>query len=264
MRIAGLYRYPVKGLSPEPMARVALAAGAFVPGDRIHAIENGPSGFDPAAPVHRSKRHYLMLMRNEALARLVTAYDHDTGVLVVREAGSEVARGDLGTAEGRAAIEAFFAGFMGDALDGPPKVLSAPDGYRFTDSPTGYVSLVNRASLAEIEARVGSPVDPLRFRANLVVEDLAPFAEHDLVGRTLAGPSGLRLVVRERTVRCAATNVDPATGIRDLAIPRTLMQAYGHMDCGVYAEVVADGTLAVGERLAVVPAEETGRAPLPF
>ncbi|MGJ3261603.1 MAG: MOSC domain-containing protein [Salinarimonas sp.] len=264
MRIAGLYRYPVKGLSPEPLARVALAAGAFVPGDRIHAIENGPSGFDPAAPVHRSKRHYLMLMRHEALARLETAYDHDTGVLVVRDAGTEVARGDLGTPEGRAAVEDFFAGFMGAAADGPPQVLTAPDGYRFTDSPTGFVSLVNRASLAAIEARVGAPVDPLRFRANLVVEDLPAFAEHDLVGRTLAAPSGLRLVVRERTVRCAATNVDPATGIRDLAIPRALMQAFGHMDCGVYAEVVADGTIAVGERLAPVSREEAGRAPLPF
>ncbi|GGK35359.1 MOSC domain-containing protein [Salinarimonas ramus] len=264
MRIAGLYRYPVKGLSPEPMARVALEAGAYVPGDRLYAVENGPSGFDPRNPVHRSKRHYLMLMRHEALARLETRYDHDTHVLTIRDGGAEAARGDLSTGEGRAAIEAFFLAYMGDALDGMPKVLAAPEGFRFTDSPTGYVSLVNRASLAELEGRVGTPVDPLRFRANLVVEGLPAFAELDLVDHVLAGPSGLRLRVRERTVRCAATNVDPTTGIRDLAIPKTLMQAYGHADCGVYAEIVAGGSLAVGERLTLEPARAAASASLPF
>ena len=47
-RIAALYRYPVKGLSPEPLERVSLQAGGTFPGDRAFAIENGPSGFDPA------------------------------------------------------------------------------------------------------------------------------------------------------------------------------------------------------------------------
>ena len=45
-----IYRYPVKGLSPEPLPRVALQAGQTLPADRRYAIENGPSGFDPAAP----------------------------------------------------------------------------------------------------------------------------------------------------------------------------------------------------------------------
>lgn len=264
MRIAGLYRYPVKGLSPEPLARVALAAGGHVPGDRLFAVENGPSGFDPAAPEHKKKICYLVLMRHEALARLRTRYDAQAGVLTIDENGVEAARGDLATEAGRAAIAGFLAAHLGEgALRGPPRVLSAPDGYRFLDDPTGYVSIVNRASVAALEERVGMPVDPMRFRANVLVEDLAPWAELDMVGRVLAAPSGLRLRVTSRIVRCAATDVDPATGIRDLAIPRTLMQAYGHMDCGVYAEVLAGGALSVGERLTPAAAPET-RAALPF
>ena len=264
MRIAGLYRYPVKGLSPEPMARVALETGGHVPGDRLFAIENGPSGFDPAAPEHKPKISYLVLMRHEALARLQTRYDAQAGVLVVDENGIEVARGDLATEEGRAEIAGFFAAFLGErALRGEPRVLGAPDGYRFLDTPTGYVSIVSRASVAALEERVGMPVDPMRFRANVLVEDLAPWAEHDLVGRVLAAPSGLRLRVTSRITRCAACDVDPATGIRDLAIPRTLMQAYGHIDCGVYAEVLAGGALSVGERLA--PTDELeARTVMPF
>jgi uncharacterized protein YcbX len=60
----------------------------------------------------------------------------------------------------------------------------------------------------------------------------------------LTAPGGVRLKVTKRIVRCAATNVDPGTGLRDLQIPKALMQAYGHADCGVYAEVVGGGTLA--------------------
>jgi uncharacterized protein YcbX len=53
--------------------------------------------------------------------------------------------------------------------------------------------------------------------------------------------------VVKRIVRCAATDVDPDTGMRDLAIPKTLMQNFDHMDCGVYAEVIESGTVAIGD-----------------
>ncbi len=98
-------------------------------------------------------------------------------------------------------------------------MLAAPPQYRFTDSPTGYVSLINRASVQMLEDDLGVPVDPLRFRGNLLVDGLAPFAELDMVGQVIEAPSGLRLKVTKRTVRCAATNVDPSTGLRDLDIP---------------------------------------------
>jgi len=59
IRISALYRYPVKGLSPERLARVTLTPGDPMPHDRRYAIENGPSGFDPAAPVHLPKIVFL-------------------------------------------------------------------------------------------------------------------------------------------------------------------------------------------------------------
>ncbi len=256
MRIASLHRYPVKGLSPERISRADLAEGAYFPGDRLFAIENGPSGFDPAAPAHQPKVKFLMLMKNEALARLRTRYLDATGELVIEEGGREAARGNLATPAGRVAIEAFFRRSLPGELRGPQKVLTAPEGHRFTDSRSGYVSLINLASVAALEGVVGAPLDPLRFRGNLHLDGLAPWAEFDLVGRVLAGPGGVRLKVTKRIERCAATNVDPGTGLRDLAIPKALMRAYGHFDCGVYAQVLAGGALAEGEHLAVEPARQ--------
>jgi uncharacterized protein len=251
LTVTALHRYPVKGLSPEPLAAAALTPGSYFPGDRLFAVENGPSGFDPAAPVHQPKIKYLMLMRNEALARLRTTYDDATGELTIREGDREAARGDLGARHGRLAIEAFFRRYLPGELRGPPKVLAAGDGYRFTDSPRGYVSLINLASVAAVEDMVGAPVDPLRFRGNLHVTGLPAFEELDLVGATLTTESGLGLKIIKRIVRCAATNVDPATGRRDLAIPAALQKNLGHADCGIYAEVVAGGEVRAGDVLRV-------------
>ncbi len=263
MRVAAIYRHPIKGFTPERLARVELEAGAHFPGDRLFAVENGPSGFDPAAPEHQPKIKYLMLMRNEALARLVTAYDDATGVLTVSHGKREAVRAELGTEEGRAAFERFLEGWMpADQLRGPPRLLTAPAGYRFMDSRSGYLSILNLASVAALEERIGAPVDPLRFRANLLVEGLKPWEEFDLLDRVLEGPSGLRLKITKRIDRCAATSVDPRTGIRDLPVVRTLMSAWGHVDCGVYAEVVAGGALAEGHRLTL--AEEPAPARLAF
>ena len=60
---------------------------------------------------------------------------------------------------------------------------------------------------------------------------------------------GARLKVVKRIQRCAATEVDPDTGIRDVPVPRTLMDNFGNADCGVYAEAIAGGEIAVGDTI---------------
>ena len=82
-KIHSIYRYPIKGLSPEPLPHIALTPGETIPGDRLYAIENGPSGFDPAAPAYLPKTHFLMLMRNERLASLRTTFDQVSHVLTI-------------------------------------------------------------------------------------------------------------------------------------------------------------------------------------
>ncbi len=249
--IQAIYRYPVKGLSAESLARISLGVGDTVPGDRLYAIENGPSGFDPAAPVYLSKQHFLMLMRNERLAALRTAFDHSSHTFTVTRDGHAVVCGDLRTREGRASIEHYFAEFCADELRGPPKILHAP-GHSFSDVARKVVSIINLNSVGAIEELVGVPVHPLRFRANVYVEGWPAWSELDLLGRVLAAGPSTRLKVVKRIVRCAATNVDPQTGIRDLNVPHTLMRTYGHGDCGIYAEVVRAGEIAVGATIEVM------------
>jgi uncharacterized protein YcbX len=248
--IQAIHRYPVKGLTPEPLPETMLAVRQTVPFDRMYAIENGPSGFDPAAPDYLPKQRFLMLMRNARLAELRTAFDETSHTLTIRSENREAARGDLRAPDGCAVIERFFAEFCADELRGPPKVLRAED-HSFSDVARKVISIINLASVAALEDATGAAVHPLRFRGNLQIAGWPAWHEFDLLNRDISiGPSA-RLKVVKRIVRCAATEVDPDTGIRDLEIPRTLMKAYGHVDCGVYAEVIEAGPIAIGDTVMV-------------
>jgi uncharacterized protein len=249
--IDSIYRYPVKGLSPQPLSNVALDVGEMLPADRRYAIENGPSGFDPLAPAWLPKPHFLMLMRDGWLAALHTHFEDANHTLTIRRNGEILAKGDLETPEGRNAIERFFASTYAGEIKGPPKILTSP-GHRFSDVARKVVSIINLGSLRAIENMVYASVHPLRFRANLYVRGWPAWHEFDLVGETLAiGEARLKVV--KRITRCAAINVDPDTAARDLNIPQTLMRRLGHAECGIYAEVIEPGTIGVGD---TVGAEE--------
>jgi uncharacterized protein YcbX len=242
--VAALYRYPVKGLTPEPLESVDLKSGETLPFDRAYAIENGPGRFDPEAPRHLPKITFLMLMRDERLATLRSTFDDATQTLTISRGGKPVVSGRLDTPLGRQLIEQFIAAYMKAELRGPPKIVSAP-GHSFSDVAAKCVHIVNLASVRELERAVGRKVDPLRFRANVYVDGLRPWAELDWTDKEI-GIGPVRLTVLARTQRCAATNVDPITAARDMAIPATLTRTWGHQDFGIYAKVTTGGTVSIG------------------
>ncbi len=247
MQIASLYRYPVKGLSPEPLRSVELKPGETLPFDRAYAIENGPGRFDPNAPRHLPKITFLMLMRDERLASLRSAFDDTTETLTISRDGKQVARGQLTTPLGRQLIEQFMGAYMKAELRGPPKIVRAP-GHSFSDVAAKCVHIVNLATVREVERVIGRSVDPLRFRANLYLEGLEPWSEFAWLNRDIEiGPA--KLSVFARTQRCAATDVDPATGARDMAIPAHLMRTWGHQDVGIYAKILNGGEIAIGAQV---------------
>ena len=131
-----------------------------------------------------------------------------------------------------------------------PKIYSAQD-HSFSDVSAKCVHIINLNSVRELERIMGKPVDPLRFRANLVIDGPKAFSELDWVGRTL-GNDDIAVKVFKRTQRCAATNVDPSNGVRDMTIPELLNEYLGHSDFGIYAMVTKSGMIETGSMLTVV------------
>mgnify|MGYP001809726109 CR=1 FL=1 len=248
--VASLYRHPIKGFTPEPLARAELVAGACFPCDRLFAVEDGPSGFDPAAPVHLSKMKFAVLARTAEVARISTRYMDDVEVLAAICDPHKPFAGDLRTEAGRQGFADWLTGVLGEAVNGPLKVLEGPGAHRFMDHRLGDVSIINLASVRDLEQKIGRPVDPLRFRANIYVEGWPAWAENDWKDRTLSLGDATATVYKP-IVRCAATAVDPTTAERDIDIPAALFEHYAHVLCGIYVNVTQGGTIAVGDRIEV-------------
>ena len=249
IRIASIYRYPVKGLTPERLPSADLCAGEVIAGDRRYAIENGPSGFDRAAPQWMPKVKFLCLMRNARLAAFSARYDDATTTLSIERNGELVATGDLESPEGRHAIETFFETALPSDIRGALRVLAAP-GHSFSDLAKKVVSIINLDTVADLSRALGREVHPLRFRANLYLSGLPAWSEFDLIEKTLA-IGRARLKILKRTERCAATEVNPETALRDIDVPEILWHRRGNADFGVYAEVTAAGKIAEGDTVEI-------------
>lgn len=249
-KVAGLYRYPVKGLSADRLQMADLLQGETIAYDRAFAIENGKHDFDPTDPKHFPKIKFLMLMRDERLAHLKTRFEEADTTLVIADESGERARGNLMTADGRAKIEAFMSDYMSAELRGAPRVVHAP-GFSHSDAPFKLLSIINLATVRELEKLIGKPIDPLRFRGNIYLDGLEPWEDHFWLGKTIkAGSAELEGV--HKIPRCAATNVNLETATRDMDIPKTLQRVYGHVDLGLYVSVKAGGQLREGDRLSLV------------
>ncbi len=245
-----LHRYPIKGFTPEPVETAALAPGREFPCDRLFAVENGPSGFDPEAPAFIPKGRFTVLARGAAVAAVCTRYDENVGVLNATAPGREGFRDNVLSATGRDAFTAWLAPVLAREMQGPLRMIDGR-GHRFLDDPAGHVSILNLASVRDLAERVGRPIDPLRFRANVHVEGWAPWVENSATGRPLQ-LGGAEVTVLRPITRCAATEVDPSTATRDLAIPADLHRLYGHVWCGIYVQVVTPGTIAVGQTVSAL------------
>ena len=71
----------------------------------------------------------------------------------------------------------------------------------------------------------------------------------DVEGRFAIGD--VRLKVVKTITRCAAINVDPDTAARDLELPSVLTRRLGRNECGIFAEVMAGGTIGIGDQIVV-------------
>jgi uncharacterized protein YcbX len=246
-QLTHIFRYPIKGLTPEPLDRVELTPGQGLPHDRRFALAHGSTRFDPAAPEWLPKTNFLMLARHERLAHLRTRFDAGSGILTIERDGKTVLRSNVHAPTGRMVVEQFFAAFMGAEARGAPKFVEAP-GHMFSDTARKVVSLIGLASIGDLERVTRSAIDPRRFRANFYFSEGRAWEELGWVNREIRLGT-VRLRVVDRIDRCAATNVNPDTALRDMNIPRALQEGFKHVDMGVYAEVLTPGTVSVGERL---------------
>ena len=246
--IAAIYRHPVKGLSPESLKEAQLKAGLGLANDRRYALARASTRFDPQNPQWLPKGKFWMLRRDEKLATLKTEFDDRSSILTVLRDGKQVARGDLSSPVGRAIIEDFFAAYLKAEARNKPKLVEMPAGRMFSDHKNPVLSIINKASLVDLQRITKADIDPRRFRGNLLIEGLNPWDEFTWVGRTVK-VGGAELEVTAIIDRCAAINVNPDSGVRDMNLVKALHTGFDHVNMGVYARVASAATIRIGDEV---------------
>jgi uncharacterized protein len=246
--LSDIYRYPVKSLCPEHLDSVDLHPDEGLSGDRLYALAPASAPIDGTTSPWIEKTHFVVLVKHEKLAALETEFDNQTQTLTIRRGGRQVARGNLGQSIGRTMIEEFFTAYMGEKVNGRIRVIKAADGHSLEDQSKRSVSIINLATVRDIERVAGRALDPMRFRGNFYIDTEEPWQEFNWIDQQIS-IGGATLKITARTGRCAATHVNPETAERDINLLKFLQQGFSHTDCGVFAEVITGGKVAVGDQI---------------
>ena len=242
--VARLYRYPVKGLGEEVLAEADLQAGHGIEADRRWAIAHPKGDYDTAAPAWRPRKNFVQTAHSPDLARVTTRLT-GRGVTASHPDHGEITA-DLATETGGAEL-CRFAETVAGATQPGPYVLAKVEAAMF-DVEGAHLSLLSTTALRILSERAGVALEERRFRGNVWLDGLAPWEEFDLVGKDVTlGTARLRIL--EPNTRCAAPGASPSTGARDVDVTGLLHAQYGHMDFGVYAEVIGAGHVAIGDTL---------------
>lgn len=252
MRVARLRSSPVKGLAQQEVDALELVTGGIC-GDRRFVCTD-----------EDDRRLYSL-----DLGRLATAtarWDEARAWLAIAFADGEGVDGPVELAAEERDLRA-----PGGARMGGRRVLGpfseslsavANRALRLYHVPVGHgspgsLTLLGDGSLARLAQELGlAALDPRRFKMSVELEGVDAHAEDGWKGRELR-IGAATLEVGGQVPRCALVTRDPDTGERDLDTLRVLLAYRGAMSggeppFGVYAEVCAPGTIAVGDRVELV------------
>ena len=243
MRLAGIFRHPIKSHGRERLERVALEAGRTMPLDRRWAVAHEAARLEggawaPCANFSRgSKAPGLMAIESEMRGERVALRHPDLGEIEI----------DPDT-EGDRLVE-WTRPLIPEGRARSAAVIRA-EGQGMTDYPDSALSLGTLATHAEIERRMGRELAIERWRINLWIEGAEPWEEFGWADRTLR-IGAARFEIGARIERCMATTANPETGRRDADTLGALNEGFGHRDMGVYAMCVDGAEVALGDPVAL-------------
>ncbi|WP_164477857.1 MOSC domain-containing protein [Nocardioides pantholopis] len=252
MEIVGLWRYPVKSLQGEPVARARFEEDGLL-GDRRWGIRD-----------ERTGRILTARRRPELLAATAAYGDHGPSITLpdgraLAGPGAETDRelsdwlGGPVSLVPAATTGPGRAEFFRDATDdtSEPVEWTMPAG-RYVDAAP--VLVLTTASLrAAARVHPGGDWDPRRFRPNVLVDlDGEGWLEDAWVGHALR-LGGVGVLPTQQCVRCTmVTRAQPGLDA-DVEVFRTLARHHGGR-LGVWAGVSEPGSVAVGDRASLAAA----------
>jgi ferredoxin-NADP reductase/uncharacterized protein YcbX len=264
--LQSIHRYPLKGFQAQRLSHAQLTPNQGIVFDRRFAITNAQimpapdGGWTPC-------QAFVRLTKNTSLPQFELQFDDATLQMALRHTDGRRISIQLGVSDSvnqaNAVLQAWFPKAE-TAAHGAPQLVSAQSSTGYWDHSDATISIINASSVAQLTAAANVLIDPARFRGNLLISDLPAWQEFEWVGRRIQIGETVLEVLRPID-RCIATSVHPQTGEVNINIPALLARHTGHVYCGVYARVIAGGSIQTGDKLKVMePSSSTlSQASLP-
>ena len=160
--LAEIYRHPIKGHGREALASVRLLAGECLPWDRHWAVAHGAARLEPG---WNCCVNFARGAKAPELMAITSTLDEATRTVTLHHPR----RGDITFCPDDALDAARFLDWVAP-LNPPERALPAQivtAGRGMTDSAFPSISILNRATLADLSAKIGQDLSPHRFRGNL-------------------------------------------------------------------------------------------------
>lgn len=247
-RLASIQRHPLKSHGRETLQEVVLTPGAALPWDRRWAVAHDAARIKDGAwaPCQNFSRG----SKAPALMAINAALDEATATLtLIHPDRLALSFRPDDPADTQRFLDWVRPLSPADRAQSA-RIYSAAD-FAMTDTDYQSVSILSLTSNADLGARMGVDLSPLRWRGNLWLEGLAPWAERNWIGRTIRIGAAV-LAVEENIVRCLATTANPVTGIRDADTLGALNALHGAQEFGIYAKVIEGGAIRQGDRAELV------------
>src|SRR5215510_9694572 len=271
-RVAALYRYPVKGFTPEECETLTVLDEGRIAGDRVLGIRFADT--EAADNAWSKKTEMVALMNTPGLARLHLRFEAEAlrlrlsfaSTVLVDEVLNQEGRQRLATAVAEYVLTLDEHPLAGHPERLPLRVIGDGITPRYHDAEAGQVTLHGRGSLQALAAALANAEgSEQRFRSNIALEGLGAWEEHSWVGRKVRIGTVTFDVIRPK-VRCLATHANPTTGERDLPILTTLTTVFGQEKPTFGVAMVpsqAGGHIHVGDHVTLVD-EPRARNGSPF
>ncbi|HEY7489762.1 MAG TPA: MOSC N-terminal beta barrel domain-containing protein [Candidatus Tectomicrobia bacterium] len=260
-RVAALYRYPVKGFTPEECETLTVLDEGRIAGDRVLGIRFADTA--AADDAWSKKTEMVTLMNTPGLARLHLRFEAAAlrlrlscaSTVLVDAVLNQAGRQRLATAVAEYVLRLDENPLAGHPERLPLRVIGDGITPRYHDAEAGQVTLHGRGSLQALTAALANAeASELRFRSNIALEGLGAWEEHSWVGRKVRIGTVEFAVVRPK-FRCLATHANPQTGARDLPILTTLTKVFGQEKPTFAVAMVpthAGGHIHVGDPVTLV------------
>lgn len=240
-RLADIYRHPIKGHGREALASVRLLAGECLAWDRHWAVAHEAAKLVPG---WNRCVNFARGAKTPALMAITSSLDEATATVTLHHPE----RGEIRfRPDDPADLPRFLAWVT--PLNPPDRaqpVAIVTAGRGMTDTELPALSILSTASQNDLSARMGITLSKDRWRGNLWLDGVEPWAELGWVGKHLRLGDAV-LKIEERIERCSAPTVDPETGRPNAPTLNALNAHFGHQDFGLYGVVVESGPIAVGD-----------------